>query len=1258
MRKLLPYEHQLIEALDITEEEYWQFCLTRDKYADVKVGTIYDIRNEVAGTIALVLSIVGTIAQVAAALLAPRPDVPSAANARRSRNTAFAPRYGFNSFQEVARYGDPVNLVYTNIDENEYGGLRVNTSLVWSAVQSFGSSQFIQMMTVVGAGEIERIGFRRTAFGQASIADFATQRLWLYYKGAGGALVFNDLQIGELGGDPSYDGQGGGSYAYMVKTSANGVEQGYSQAFSPSTNTTLGLYDVIPINVKVLERDEKGQIRKDDKDDLGIYIPAEDRGVYWPNDWVVVIGPRPLFPKDQELRLIFKEDEYSVDTDAEEAALNMRNALISGLNSSALYKIGAAKFQLVNAQGAEAVPTGRKRRRYRTSQGVFTFKCVEAGVLCEEDYDIKNYLKKEDDLEEDLAIRKAQLTALEEERSYFGNEYTGVGADLIIAKEAELAEYDALIEEATGILDGDINSDDINNIIARAEAEGKFTNITNAISAIDETIKNLQSEKAQLDNAIDDIQNDIDEILAERPFSDGERERFRAKKATKKQYKDRRLAIPSEIKAAKLERKKLYGRLSTKALKYGLYDGKNKTNLREERRRLKRLRRRVENETALLASQVPKDEAAMAARNANWQQRYNSVLAEIQDIENDLRDRESFDDHFNVKCLAKIDEISYTTLTNCDIVNLSLKSKIFKRIAGRQSKYAENKEQSHKDSDNGLKIRTAMFWVLYKEAYDLDAPYKRVPVVFAIRKGVETDNYTDVRFVFNKKTKWSFKFEPIVDLSAELRTHQNGQETGMAYLRTRSYKNSQSNASVNLVNGDGAIHYHGSNLLYTEDLLPARNNNPGFVDEWGVFSVRSDTQIAFSFDNGPEISLIAVTEQQRQTLTPQVYENMSLLGFNAYSGKGIQDLRSLSAFVSKGKKVRRLNYDGSYEAIPSSSTSYAPEIFLDTVLDEVNGIGAYSNINGIDLQKLGEAKKFCAANGYFMDGVIAEPESWREFWATVAPYSLLEFIKIGGKEALYPALPFDTYGKITRQITISALFNQGNILEGSYKEEFIDYGDNTEDLLATIVYRDRESDNSFPGNTSVQVRLADANEASCIRQTFDLSNYVSRRSQAINYGMLLCQQRRHSKRAVEFKTFPTESPVQPGSYIYVQTDQNEWDNLRTGKVEQGGIINFPIAEPIQSGNFDALLYKGSTGVVKLSDITINNNQSNRLINYADYLIVLGTAITSKRVFRVSEVAMEEEGEVSIKAMEHPCSEEDGKTISRIVRFDERLFQID
>jgi hypothetical protein len=57
------------------------------------------------------------------------------------------------------------------------------------------------------------------------------------------------------------------------------------------------------------------------------------------------------------------------------------------------------------------------------------------------------------------------------------------------------------------------------------------------------------------------------------------------------------------------------------------------------------------------------------------------------------------------------------------------------------------------------------------------------------------------------------------------------------------------------------------------------------------------------------------------------------------------------------------------------------------------------------------------------------------------------------------------------------------------------------------------------------------------------------------------------------------------------------------------------------------------------------------------MFVLGVQANKKRVFRVTEVQMDEEGEVTIKGMEHPCEEIGGKLLSRIANFSDSLFDV-
>ncbi len=1239
MRKLLPYEQHLIEALGITEEEYWQFYLARLNYKDEKQGTVLDVRADV-GTVALVLTIVGTLAQVGAALLAPRPEPPSQAMGRRTRNTFFAPRYGFNSFQEVARYGDPVNLIYTNVSENVAGGVRVNTSLVWSAVHSLGSRQFMQMLAVIGAGPIEEFGYGRTAFGQTPLRDIPSQRFWLYAQPEGGPLAFlhNQYPRPLNSDDPSREGITPADAVYKANTSGLNRPEGFSQAFSPTTASSLGLYDVVPIRVQVEDRDDEG---REKRDQLGVNLTG--RGAYWPDTWPIT-GVRPALPAGSEMTLIFREDDgRRTDEDVERAAVDLRSSYITIFDSSSLYKIGAAKFKMISSSIQSTSDV----------EGQFTFRCIEEGVLCEEDYNTLNYQQNGEELRQkkrDIEALIAQLNV--EYGQAFSNKITGVAASEIDAQQARLEQLDENILNASAIRRGTITSRDFRDIL---DATGSFTDANTQIEAYENQIRERNRIIDANREAISDIDDSIADILAERPFTDDQRQRYRAlrnRKADKKQ------AIRDQTTAKKEDRKQINDitrRLMPRAIQEGLYDSDPGTNLKEELRNMRKERRQIRRSLDELIRDQ-RDTAAETAAQRDWQRRYDQAQQELSETIAELNNKNNWNDYFNTKCIAKIDEISYETTTKCDIVNFCFKSKIFQRIQGRQSKYAETDMQGHKDSDNGVRNRTSLFWMLYKKP--ADERYTRAKYVLAIRNGKEVDIYTHLRFIAASKEKWQFKFEPILDLPAELRTHNDGANIDVLYLRTFGYGLNDEQQTLSLDGGHTLV-FRGKRRQ-TIRLRPRLNRTPQFVDEWGLFSLRSDTQISFSFDSGPENTLVAVTEQQLQAFSNDLYKDLVLLGLNIYSGQGVQDLRSLSAWVTKGKKVRKLSDSGSYDLNVSSSTSFAPEIFLDTILDVKNGIGAYADPNGIDTVRLGKAQKFCKANNYYMDGVIAQPQSWREFWSTVAPFSLLEFARIGGKETLVPAVPYDVYGKVTRNISISALFNQGNILEGSYKEEFIDYGDNTQDLIATIVYRDTEDDNVFPGNTSVTVALADSIENESLRQSFDLSDFVSTRRQALHYGMLLCQQRRWSRRAVEFQTFPTESPIEPGSYIYVQTDQNQWDDFYSGVIEASGKLNTPLAEDPINGSYTALLYSGDpdNSVTRLLSVSVTNSQSSALAAYKGWLFVLGTALTAKRVFRVTEVTMEEEGEITVRATEHPCDEINGQTLSKIVRFDDTLFKID
>jgi hypothetical protein len=1162
-RKLLPYEHQLVEELGITQEDYLAFLQVQFDYTTTPEQRL-ETPQAAEATVALVLTIIGTLLQVASMFLMPKPS--GGGGRRQAREQTFVPRLGFNSAQELAKYGDTINLVYTNTANNANGGVRVATALIWSAIESFGSSQYMQMMLALGGGQINAIDVDRMAFGQTPIRQFQTQSVWLYYN-KNGNIQFSNAIKGDSN-DPSRRGSGAGSLVYRVNPANGSRLEGFSQAFSPTTLTKCGVFSPIPINVAVVDRLSSG---KPVSAPIGITVDSGFLAAYWSTS-----GFRASVPVGTALSITFAKAEFSesAKTDVIQTASEKRRSLLESLDLASTYMLGSAKFRLTSIINPDL----------EAGPATANFTCVGAGRVCKENYNVQDYRIDE-------TIVASNIETLENEINSLN---TQLATEVFIYKSTDI----------------------------KAQLDQKLAEIRSKTDAYIDFVENANKLKTIADITTNSIYPaSINNLIASIETNETDLEGLR----------DKTIKPPAGVKRSQqINTLKKIIKQQTKDLQQALFvffDDETNLTSPTSKRRQKTLRAEIDalnmEAIRLASSTVARDLEAEAARKNDLTTQLKEKEAELAALQNPS----VVDDYFHTKCLVKIEEAAYESITQCNIIDFALRARVFQRISNRSRKYGEKKEEQFKNSDNGTKLRSSFFRMYYRKTGEAD--FKPVNRIFVVRRGNDIDNYVSLKFTIDVSSlKLQFQFRPIAETAAEM---LNSGFVDFAYIDNEG-------TTQTISNGDGTgVAFIGTLKSRVDDVAPL-NNAPSEIDEWSLFSTRSDTQLQLSIDNGPEVEIKAVTEQSIESLAsgyPELYNNLSLIGFNAYSGQGIQDLRSITAFVTQGKRCTVLTGPGTY-ASSDASSSFAPDIFLDTITDTIDGIGRFSKIEGIDLDKLWLAKQFCSANGLFMDGVIAEQTPWRQFWSEVAPFSLLELGRIGGKETLVPAVPCNTAGAILSQVPISAMFTAGNILEDSYKEEYLDYGTNVQDLIATVIYRDTETDGVFPRNRSVDVKLAGVVEGAAVRQTFDLSQFVTRRNQAVMFAKLLCNQRRHIRKAVEFRTFPTDSVLSPGAYIYIDIGQAQWNNIYSGAVQAGGALNTPIANVI-NGTYNVLLWKsGEPAVVSLNSISIVNNTAAALAGYDGWLFVLGTSVKSKRVFRITEVQMDEEGEVSVKALEHPC----------------------
>jgi len=270
---MLPSDRYLCSLLGLTEEEFQSFQADARQYLKENPieGPVAGLETGlVLGIVSLALSVGTTVVSL---LL--RPSVPEVGGGPRAigrnnvaddpiiTNQSFAPRYGFDSVQNVIKIGSTVPLVYgdRNVGGQKVGGVRINMPLVWSQMLSFGTSQMLRAVFLAGEGEIESFDNDLWAVGSnllknykytTSAATEVAARATIYASLGSGAIIENDRVFGRSGTNDRR-ANGGGSSAtssteevFKVHTGSSPTETAaFSSVHTPSSSTTFGVYSLI-----------------------------------------------------------------------------------------------------------------------------------------------------------------------------------------------------------------------------------------------------------------------------------------------------------------------------------------------------------------------------------------------------------------------------------------------------------------------------------------------------------------------------------------------------------------------------------------------------------------------------------------------------------------------------------------------------------------------------------------------------------------------------------------------------------------------------------------------------------------------------------------------------------------------------------------------------------------------------------------------------------------------------------------------------
>ncbi len=265
-RNLLPVEVQIIEALDLTEEEYWHFCDLTAAYngkRSKEYDHVPDIRCDpitpAMWTVIAINLAVGVALTAVSFLLRPKPKEQGATAAPPSLETddsigskRFAPTSSFSAVQSLATLGSPVPLVFCR-RENNNGGVRVNGQLLWSHLASKSGGQELRALMLISAGKLEsEPEYNSYAIGDNKLCNISPGKIALYFKRNGGRTIEGNLNgysntntrypEGVLGKCSSND-----AYAVQwLKTHWTYHEKCFSGCRNPSGSSQFGVYSPLP----------------------------------------------------------------------------------------------------------------------------------------------------------------------------------------------------------------------------------------------------------------------------------------------------------------------------------------------------------------------------------------------------------------------------------------------------------------------------------------------------------------------------------------------------------------------------------------------------------------------------------------------------------------------------------------------------------------------------------------------------------------------------------------------------------------------------------------------------------------------------------------------------------------------------------------------------------------------------------------------------------------------------------------------------
>lgn len=197
----------------------------------------------------------------------------------------------------------------------------------------------------------------------------------------------------------------------------------------------------------------------------------------------------------------------------------------------------------------------------------------------------------------------------------------------------------------------------------------------------------------------------------------------------------------------------------------------------------------------------------------------------------------------------------------------------------------------------------------------------------------------------------------------------------------------------------------------------------------------------------------------------------------------------------------------------------------------------------IDLPSFQGAEEFNSKYSLFFNGVLANSVNLRDYLTRVAPLFLLRFVQINGKFALKPALPLDgLFNVSTSVITPSFVFNDSNVVAGTYQKEYIDINQR-KPFCALMTWRS-QTESVYGTPKTNEVRYAGTAIDGPFEQ-YDMEEFCTTENHATLIGRYILASRKLTTHTISFQTTALIGTLMPTDIISVTWDYAS--SLATGE---------------------------------------------------------------------------------------------------------------